>query len=179
MNTPEVFSFILLTAFISPVSLILVIFFLRSQDKSRKTFFFPSPNKLPHTEVNNINTYVSGVRAGALLKLIFQNVFPLLVQLQGGPPIRCFPAHDQSLCGLDSNWEGVGAADGGPESPGVRPAVGSFWSRASDQGLPGSSPPAWAPVAFLSAQSSVPAYGPPHVPFKGVPLEAKMQCPQR
>lgn len=92
MNTPEVFSFILLTAFISPVSLILVIFFLRSQDKRKRLFFFLfffPPNKLPHTEVNNINTYVSGVRAGALLKLIFQNVFLLLVQLQGSRPLRC------------------------------------------------------------------------------------------
>lgn len=117
MNTPEVFCFILLTAFISPVSLILVIFFLRSQDKSRKTFFFfPPPDKLPHTEVNNINTYVSGVRAGTLLKLIFQNVFPLLVQLRGRPPIRCSPSHNQSLCGAGSGQEGGGRCGWGRES---------------------------------------------------------------
>ena len=97
MNTPELFCFILLTVFITPVSLILVILFLRSQDRSRKTFFFPPSNKSPHTEVNNINTYVSGVKAGALLKLIFQNVFPLLLQLQGSPPIRISLSHNQSL----------------------------------------------------------------------------------
>lgn len=83
MNTPEVFCFIILTAFMSLVSLILVIFFLRSQDKSRKSF--SHPNKSPHTKVNNINTYVSGVSAGALLKLIFQNVFSALSAATGEP----------------------------------------------------------------------------------------------
>lgn len=109
MNTPEVFCFILLTVFITPVSLIFVILFLRSQDRSRKTFFSPS-NESPHTEVNNINTYVTGVKAGALLKLIFQNVFLLLLQLQGSPPLRTSLSYNQSLCGGSSEegrrtWE--------------------------------------------------------------------------
>lgn len=67
-------------------------FFPQVSRQEKKTFFFPfffPPNKLPHTEVNNINTYVSGVRAGALLKLIFQNVFLLFVLLQGSRPLRC------------------------------------------------------------------------------------------
>lgn len=74
----------------------------------------PHPlNKSPHTEVNNINTYVSGVRAGALLKLIFQNVFLLWLQLQGSPPVRTSRSGIQSLCrggggfeeGKNGTWE--------------------------------------------------------------------------
>lgn len=107
MNTPEVFCFIILTAFISLVSLILVIFFLRSQDKSRKTlFFFPHPNKSPHTEVNNINTYVSGVSAGALLKLIFQNVFSALSAATGERSHPQLPDSKYSLCGMALGQEG-------------------------------------------------------------------------
>ena len=63
-------------------------YFFSSGLKTRAERLFPHPlNKSPHTEVNNINTYVSGVRAGALLKLIFQNVFLLWLQLQGSPPV--------------------------------------------------------------------------------------------
>lgn len=99
MNTPEVFCFIILTAFMSPVSLILVIFFPRSQDKSRKTLLF-HPNKSPHTEVNNINTYVSGVSAGALLKLIFQNVFSALPAATGEPSHPQLPDSEHAPCGM-------------------------------------------------------------------------------
>lgn len=98
MNTPEVFCFIILTAFMSLVSLILVIFFLRSQDKSRKTLF-SHPNKSPRTEVNNINTYVSGVSAGALLKLIFQNVFSALPAATGEPSHPQHPDSAHAPCG--------------------------------------------------------------------------------
>lgn len=98
MNTPEVFCFIILTAFMSPVSLILVIFFPRSQDKSGKTLLF-HPNKSPHTEVNNINTYVSGVSAGALLKLIFQNVFSALPAATGEPSHSQLPDSKHAPCG--------------------------------------------------------------------------------
>lgn len=78
--------------------------------QEQKDFFFSPSNKSPHTEVNNINTYVSGVKAGALLKLIFQNVFLLLLQLQGSPPLRTSLSYNQSLCGGSSEegrrtWE--------------------------------------------------------------------------
>lgn len=87
--------------FMSPVSLILVIFFPRSQDKSRETlFFFFHPNKSPHTEVNNINTYVSGVSAGALLKLIFQNVFSALPPATGEPSHPQLPNSQYAPCGM-------------------------------------------------------------------------------
>ena len=79
-----------------------------SKTRAERLFFLP-PNKSPHREVNNINTYVSGVRAGALLKLIFQNVFLLLLQLHGRPPSGTSPSRNQSLWGGGSEGgKGIG-----------------------------------------------------------------------
>lgn len=155
MNTPEVVCFILLTAFISPVSLILVIFFpqvLRQEQKD----FAPPPNKSPHTEVNNTNTAVAGVRAGALLKLIFQNVFLLLLQLQGRPAIGYAPFPQQRLCGVGpkAGKHDVGDADKVCECPGVGPTIGDHLGP-ENQGQILSGPHPQAPLllpAFLAAQ---------------------------
>lgn len=105
-------------------------YFFSSGLKTRAERLFPHPlNKSPHTEVNNINTYVSGVRAGALLKLIFQNVFLLWLQLQGSPPVRTSPSGNQSLCrdgaGLKKGKPGLGRGrPGGVTISGVSLAGG-------------------------------------------------------
>lgn len=114
MNTPEVVCFILLTAFVSTVTLILVIFFPQVSRQEQKDFFH-LPNKSPHTEVNNINTCVAGVRVGVLFKPIFQNVFLLLLQLRRNPHPEYVPSHNKSLCDV-----GPKAAKGcGRRRPGV------------------------------------------------------------
>lgn len=101
-------------------------YFFSSGLKTRAKRLCPPPNKSPHTEVNNTNTAVAGVRAGALLKLIFQNVFLLLLQLQGRPAIGYVPFPQQRLFGVGpkAGKSDVGDADKVCERPGVGPTVG-------------------------------------------------------
>lgn len=101
-------------------------YFFSSGLKTRAKRLCPSPNKSPHTEVNNTNTAVAGVRAGALLKLIFQNVFLLLLQLQGRSAIGYVPFPQQRQCGmgLKAGKSDVGDADKVCEPPGVGTTVG-------------------------------------------------------
>ena len=116
-------------------------YFFSSGLKTRAERLFPHPlNKSPHTEVNNINTYVSGVRAGALLKLIFQNVFLLWLQLQGSPPVRTPPSGNQSSCrdgggseeGKTGPWE---RQTGWCDRPRGRPrGRGPAWGRTPETG---------------------------------------------
>lgn len=77
-----------------------------SRQEQKDSFFFSHPNKSPHTEVNNINTYVSGVSAGALLKLIFQNVFSALSAATGERSHPQLPDSKYSLCGMALGQEG-------------------------------------------------------------------------
>lgn len=151
-------------------------FFPQVSRQEQKDFFFPLPNKLPHTEVNNINTYVSGVRAGALLKLIFQNVFLLLVQLQGSPPIDAPLLIIIRVCAAWAPRGRQWGTQAGPLGvPGSAPSSGDSaaegWRRVFSVGPA----PAWAPAA--SPTPSMVAWGHQRVRSTGVSFEAKCSVP--
>lgn len=148
-----------------------------SKTRAERLFFLP-PNKSPHREVNNINTYVSGVRAGALLKLIFQNVFLLLLQLHGRPPSGTSPSRNQSLWGGGSEGgKGIGEMQtrcceqvhlAGGDHPGAenqRPVLSGR--------LPHEPPLLPAPFSLLSLTTQktpeIPSRGP-----SGVPAESHL-----
>lgn len=105
---------------------------------------FPHPNKSPHTEVNNINTCVSGVSAGALLKLIFQNVFSALPAATGKPSHPQLPDSECVSCDMALGQESC-------ESGFLRSASSQATGECSfQQLLQSSTGPAWLLPLFFN-----------------------------